>query len=497
MPCSRACLGRSALVLGWGLVLVVLMLAGCQALPSSPGVDPLQEYRPALRPGFELSPAQLSALLQYSITVQVDPSLRAFHGVEEVTLPVTGPAGWSDLYFRLYPNLSQFGGSMQVSGARVNGLTVNFGYDAESTAVHLTLPNPLPVGSTAQVWLSFAGEAPQRPPGYYTIFGASEEILTLTNFYPILAGRRDGAWALDIAHPQGDVGFHDAALYRVDVTAPADQVVAATGTIITQTLTPEGWLTTRYVQGPAREFTLVLSRRFQIEEATSYGVRVRSYFLPEHALAGHSALYRALTALQIYSDRFGPYPYSEMAVVEAPLTFHGMEFPGLSLIGTQVYDRYLSDLETLVAHEVAHHWWYNQVGNDQLTSPWLDEGLAEFSMYFYFLDLYGLPAAERLRRSRWEAPVQLAAEQGRDAPIGQAVDAYRGNYETIIYGKGALFFTRLRAEMGERAFQRLLRLYLERYRWRIATPADFQALAEEVAGRDLAPLFDEWVRGVG
>ena len=105
----------------------------------------------------------------------------------------------------------------------------------------------------------------------------------------------------------------------------------------------------------------------------------------------------AVAALQVYSDRYGPYPSRDMAIVEAPLTFHGMEFPGLSLIGSQVYNQYRKDLETLVVHEVAHQWWYNQVGSDQIMNPWLDEGLAEFSMYDYFAGRYGEPAAERLR----------------------------------------------------------------------------------------------------
>ena len=72
---------------------------------------------------------------------------------------------------------------------------------------------------------------------------------------------------------------------------------------------------------------------------------------------------------------------------------------------------------------------------------------------------------------------------------------YIQNYETLVYAKGALFFATLRDEMGQEAFDRLLRTYLERYRWQVATPAEFQALAEEIAGRDLSALFDEWVGG--
>jgi aminopeptidase N len=149
----------------------------------------------------------------------------------------------------------------------------------------------------------------------------------------------------------------------------------------------------------------------------------------------------------------------------------------------------------LTVHEVAHQWWYNQVGNDQVLTPWLDEGLAEFTTQYYYRDRYGDSIADQLLRSRWAAPVADAERRGQDAPIGKPVDEYRDNYETIVYGKGALFFAKLREEMGAETFDRFLRTYLERFRWRIAAPADFQALAEEISGKDLDALFNEWVYG--
>ena len=121
-----------------------------------------------------------------------------------------------------------------------------------------------------------------------------------------------------------------------------------------------------------------------MQEVESLGTRVRSYFTGDNADAAKTALYAAVGALQIYSDQFGPYPYRDMAIVQAPLTFKGMEFPSISLIGSQDYQLYQKDLVNLVVHEVAHQWWYNQVGSDQVRNPWLDEGLAEFSMYFYY-----------------------------------------------------------------------------------------------------------------
>jgi hypothetical protein len=482
------------LALALGLVLTGVLLGGCTLLKLGGAPDPLAEYRPSVHPSFTIEPGQIASLLQYSVSVKIDTVNRQYTGTMDLTWPVSGTTSLHDVYLRLYPNLPQFGGSMKMTGVKVNGLTVNYDYEADNTAARLRLTNPLPPGSKAEISSAFSGSWLDRPAGTYNIFGQSEDVLSLTNFYPILAGRRADGWALDVASSQGDVGFHDPALYRIEVTAPHDQIIAATGAEITRTVGPDGWATTRYVLGPAREFTLLLSPHFQVEEAESLGTQVRSYFRSEDAVAGHSALYTAVSALQVYSDEFGPYPYRVMAVVQAPLTFRGMEFPGMNLIGTDDYSTNLDELEKLVVHEVAHQWWYNQVGNDQPAVPWLDEGLAEWSMYVYFLRRYGLSRADQLRQLRWEMPVAGLANRNADAPIGLPVKDYpRDSYETIVYGKGALFFATLRDEIGPEAFGNLLRTYLERYRWRIATPADFQSLAEEVSGKDLDALFAEWV----
>ncbi len=478
-------------------VSAVLALAGYAAFAPAALPDPLAEYRPALNPNFPISDTLIDTLGQYSITVKVDPAARAYTGTLELTLPYTGTAPLEEFYFRLYPNLYHFGARMQVTSARIDDDFVNYDYSPDPTSIHLTIPHPIQPGETTRIALEFNGkETRANTPGAYTIFGTNEGVLTLTNFYPILAARRaDGSWALDVANPQGDVGFHDAAFYRVEVTAPADEVIAATGVEITRTQQTKGWDTTRFVIGPAREFSMVMSPEFQVEEVEALGARIRSYFKPEDAANARTALYAGLAAMEVYSDRFGPYPYREMNIVQSPLTYHGMEFPGMSLIGGQTYNKFLQDLEMLTVHEVAHQWWYNQVGNDQVLTPWLDEGLAEFSTQYYYRDRWGAPTAEQLLRTRWAAPVADAERRGKDEPIGKAVTDYENNYETMVYGKGALFFATLRDQLGPDTFDPLLRTYLERYRWKIATPADFQALAEEVSGKDLDELFNEWVYG--
>ncbi|HRZ18404.1 MAG TPA: hypothetical protein P5141_12635, partial [Candidatus Hydrogenedentes bacterium] len=47
-----------------------------------------------------------------------------------------------------------FGGSLEVTGARVNGKTVNFAPNDSRTAVQVVLPEPIKSGARAHVWLS-------------------------------------------------------------------------------------------------------------------------------------------------------------------------------------------------------------------------------------------------------------------------------------------------------------------------------------------------------
>ena len=122
------------------------------------------------------------------------------------------------------------------------------------------------------------------------------------------------------------------------------------------------------------------------------------------------ALETAVRALESFGERFGTYPYTEFDVASTPMQALGIEYPGMTGITLSVYDpdaevaglpsRVL--IESVVAHEVAHQWFYNTVGNDQVDEPWLDEALAQYLTWLYYIDAYGRSAAQGYRES-WDA----------------------------------------------------------------------------------------------
>jgi aminopeptidase N len=460
----------------------------------------LAACRPA-RPGSGDTPAQptvaptdkpVGPLPEYHLELSLDADAGVLSGKERVIFPNHTGVPLDEIVFRLYPNLPQHGGKMAVQAVLVEGQAVDFTLRAGDTALVVPLAEPLPPERDLSLELTFDIQIPRVEEGY-VLLGYSQGIWSVPDGYALLATHDGKAWREDVAPAHGDAVTAEAAIYDVLLTLPADLVPVATGSLLDAAPAPAGGTTYHLAGGPLREFAWLASADYLVSETTAYGTLLRSYHLPGDEAAGQATLNVAAAALRAYSDAFGPYPYQEMAVVEAPLLHFGMEFPGLNLIGTALYREGRAELEDRVVHEVAHQWWYAQVGNDQVNTPWLDEGLAEYSMAFYYGQVYGEARVNTIVNQRWLVPYQVAVDNDYDAVVNQPSAAFSWEYEVIVYAKAALFFHALRRELGSETFARVLQTYLSRYQWQIATPDDFLAVAEEVSGQDLDDLYNRWI----
>ncbi len=479
------------------LMLVALVVA-CDSPPVKPAAtrtldaNQVDRYRAALHRDALEGVRALGPLPEYHLSFQLDVEKRRLVGDEVLLLPNRGATPLGELIFRLYPNLPQNGGRMQVGRVWIDGQAVEAEELAERTALQVKLATPLAPGAVMQVQLAFELDVPQRDTGY-DLFGQVGSLWSLPEAYPLLAVHHAGGWQVDVAPAYGDPVFADVAWYDVSLTVPSNMTLVATGAVISHTLQSDGQRFYQVVGGPFREFAFLVSPDFALAETRAYGVEVESYYLVGDETAGKAALWTAAAALRAYAEAFGPYPFAEMKVVEAPLGYRGMEFPGLSLIGQGLYEERPDAQEFLVAHEVGHHWWYAQVGNDQINVPWLDEALAEYSTTAYYRTVYGEGRVATLINQRWQVPYEVAVNNGQDAVVGRPASAFGVTYEPMVYAKGALFFHALRAELGDVTYLAVLREYLRRFQWRIATPSDLMAVAEQISGRELDELYAYWI----
>jgi aminopeptidase N len=271
-------------------------------------------------------------------------------------------------------------------------------------------------------------------------------------------------------------------------------VVVASGVTLNVIDNPDGSRTWQIAGGPLRDMT-VIAGPFQAASEQAAGAVVTSYYLPGHEAAGQAALAHAAASLRLFSDLYGPYPYTELDVVEAPLNVRGMEYAGLILIGEELYEDQRDFLTFLVAHEVSHQWWYAVVGNNPYRHPWLDEGLAEYSAFDYYRSVFGQSHAGELLVGRWQIPFTTAARGGVDGVVDRPAAAFDPvSYELLVYAKAALFFNALREQLGQDMYLQVIRTYYAENRYGIATPAAFLATAERVSGQDLNQLAETWLK---
>lgn len=406
-----------------------------------------------------------------------------------------------DVVLRLYPNAPViFGGQLTLLEARAGDLILApEAILPDGSAVRLPLTRPLAPGETLTLELAFSGILPLDSPGEdtYGVFNLNSggPIAMLANSYPLVAVREGGHWRADPVLPEGDPVISKIALYLAEIRVPENWKVAATG--ITLDHTRDGNQEVfQLVGGPVREFVWVASPAFEERNELIRDTFLQHWALPETEPGWDEAIRVAEDSLQIFSDSFGVYPYAELDVVALPLkNASGVEYPGLILIRDRLYTTTETPrlLSTVVAHEVAHQWWYALVGNDALRSPWQDEGLATFSAQLYQSQFN--PTMYEGTRAFYENRVEEIEAQSGKLPIAQPVSAFSGipsAYAVIVYQKSALFFEALRAQIGKEAFIRALQEYFSANRYQIAAPGELLQSFESACGCDLDSVYAEW-----
>ncbi len=372
-------------------------------------------------------------------------------------------------------------------------------YELQNSAVRVPLATALQPGEQVLIEMNFAVEVPLEMGGNYGLFGYFDDVLVLDEFYPVVPVYDDEGWNVEIPPPGADATYFDASFYLVRVTAPASLIVVASGVEVDRELEGDKQVLT-FAAGPARDFYLAASDRYTVISETVGETTVNSYAFAERGEHAQLALQYAVGALESFNRRFGVYPYTEFDIVSTPMLALGIEYPGITGISLALYDPDAEVaglpsqilLESSLVHEVAHQWFYNAVGNDQIDEPWLDEALAQYATALYYLDVRGEGAAQGFRDSwygRWER-VDRA-----DIPIGLSTGQYSDarEYGAIVYGRGPLFVMALADRMGQEKFDEFLRDYYQVNEWGIGTGEAFKQLADSHCQCDLTPLFEEWV----
>ncbi|MBN1453802.1 MAG: M1 family metallopeptidase [Anaerolineales bacterium] len=445
------------------------------APPTETAIIPTDQPTATPIPAPERATYTINAALDYAAkTVSVDQTiLYPNHSGE--TLP--------NLVLAVVPNM--WPGSFNLSALGVDGTPIT-NYILQGQKLEFALPAPLAPETTVTVALQYTLILPfaeQQDPSVERprIYGYTARQVNLANWYPFIVPYAAGkGWVLHDPWYYGEHLVYEAADYEVNLTTDPSVVVAASGYA-----EPNGeW--TRYTLQAGRAFAVSASPEYLVSTMQVEDVTVYSYYFPLYDIPGQAALSASAQALQIYSQRFAPYPHNTLSIVMGDFN-DGMEYSAFYFHSRAIYNSYDGTpnnyLTTVAVHETAHQWWFERVANDQAENPWLDESLCTYSERIY----YETASPDSLQQWWWPVRIDFYQPHGFiDSPTNSV--GTEDEYWSIVYFNGVHFLEDLRARTGDEAFFAFLGDYAAQMDGKIATPQDFFAILRQHTSADFSDL---------
>jgi hypothetical protein len=173
-------------------------------------------------------------------------------------------------------------------------------------------------------------------------------------------------------------------------------------------------------------------------------------------------------AIRYYAERFGPFPYSQLALTQLP----GREsqgWPGLIFLSSYAFlnreeraDIHMNALGALIdqlvpAHETAHQWWGDLITWSTYRDQWLSEGLANYCALMMLQEKDPAGFREIMEKYRKDlADKNKDGSSSKDAgpvTLGTRLlsSHFPEGYEAINYGRGTWLFHMLRSMLQDAA----------------------------------------------
>lgn len=413
-------------------------------------------------------------------------------------------------------------------------------YTINRTMMRIDLPATLQPQTKIQFKINWYYNIPNRMTiggrGGYEFFKEDGNYLyTITQWYPRLAVYSDfQGW-----QNKQFIGSGEFALpfgnFKVNITAPADHVIGATGECLNyQQVLPvsqfnrwkqaqtakepveivsldeakraitgkaTGKKTWRYSASNVRDFAFVSSRRLVWDAMATYidgkKTMAMSYYGPEaYPLYRKYSTKVVAHTLKTYSKYTIPYPYPVAISVEAA---NGMEYPMICFnYGRAEKDGTYTEavkygMISVIIHEVGHNFFPMIVNSDERQWTWMDEGLNTFCQFLTEQEWDNKYPSQRGPAYKIVDYMKMPADQ---------LEPIMTNSENIInfgpnaYAKPATALNILRETvMGRELFDYAFKEYARRWKFKHPTPTDFFRTMEDASAVDLDWFWRGWFYG--
>ena len=199
------------------------------------------------------------------------------------------------------------------------------------------------------------------------------------------------------------------------------------------------------------------------------------------------------TFIEKFSELFGLYPFANEKYGHSQAEIGGgMEHQTMTTTS--------SFGSTIIAHELGHQWFGDNVTCATWNHIWLNEGFASYCEYLAIENLPALFPTTNPASYMQSIHNNVMSQPGGSVyvPLASTFDENRIFSGRLSYNKGSAIIHNLRFEMqDDNLFFQTLKNYQQQYKGSVATADDFRAVAEATSGKSFTDFFNQWYYGEG
>lgn len=376
-----------------------------------------------------------------------------------------------------------------VDSVKIDGTPAPFTYN--DTLLDIPFSATMGPNDSASVTVWYHGPAQQGSGGWGGFYWAQGIAFNM------------GVTLYDIPHNAGRFwfpcfdNFTEKAYFDVRITTQSTHTAVCGGTLLSQVSNPDltktwHWKLNRPV--PSYLVSVAVGPFVSVHKtfaAANGPLPVILAALPSDTSAMKNSFQHLEQSFHIYEQFYGPYLWERVGYVLVPFNGGAMEHATNIAYQKTLVNGNLQ-YETVMAHELSHHWWGDLVTCETAEDMWINEGMAVFSEYLFLERAYNRAAALSSLRGNHNSVIRTAhLTDGGYQPLSGLPQAY--TYGKHAYEKGADVMWSLRGYMGDSLFFKGLRAVLNGHRFGNVNAPRFRDILIDSTGYDAGPFFDDWM----
>jgi aminopeptidase N len=423
-------------------------------------------------------------LLFYHLDVRVDPEKKLLSGKNTIRFKMLRDD--TRIQLDLYENL-------KVEKILLGSTELK--YEREYNAVFVDFPETLKSGREYSIDFHYSGNPlesgrfgavafRQDPAGQHWITTACE-------------GPGASIW-----WPNKDQWRDEVENMRISVTIPNDLVDVSNGRFLGKTDLGDGY--TRWdwqVHYPINNYNVSLNIGNYVHFSDKLDdLTLDFYVTPANLEKAKVQFAQAKPMIEAYQKYFGEYPFKKDGYKLIEVPYSGMEHQSAVTYGNRFANGYLErdwtgvgvslKFDFIIIHESAHEWFGNSVSAADVSDMWIQEGWTTYLEAVYVEHMFGYDDAIKYVNG-YKPKVQnrqpIITERGlhRSPPGDQ-------------YFKGALLINTLRSVVNDDTrWWKLMRDLYQEFKYKNIMTEDMIRFFNQKTGKDLTPIFDQYLRHPG